>query len=125
VAKRPPTHKVLVVDHNARSRQILVQRLRRGAYNVVDAESGAGGIRKAVSEAPDVIILNLCLPGIDAIEAISWLRSNPKTRRIPILAHTISEDREGRRKALKAGAADVLIRPVSPEIFLQKIEKLV
>ncbi len=114
--------KILIVEDHPDLRQMLVNMMRTMNYDVIEAETGEKGIEKALAEGPDLIIMDLLLPGINGVEAALRLKRNPKTAHIPIIAHTVY-DMEYREKALAAGMAAVLIKPISRHLLRKSIER--
>ena len=125
VSEKPaPVAKILLVEDNEMNRDMLSRRLQRKGYEVVMAEDGGQGVSLARKETPDVILLDMSLPVIDGWEAARQLKSEAKTRGIPIIAltaHAMSGDRE---KALEAGCNDYDTKPVELPRLLGKIEAL-
>ena len=98
--------KLLLVEDNEMNRDMLSRRLQRKGFQVVMAVDGEDGIKKALSEAPDLILMDMSLPLLDGWEATRRLKASPETSAIPILAltaHAISGDRE---RAIDAGCDD-------------------
>ncbi|MFQ5594003.1 MAG: response regulator [Anaerolineae bacterium] len=116
--------KVLLVEDNEINRDMLTRRLLRKGYQVVTAIDGEAGLAMARSEAPDLILMDLSLPGLDGWEATRRLKAAPETRPIPIIAltaHAMAGDRE---KALEAGCDDYDTKPIELPRLLTKMEVL-
>ena len=116
--------KILLVEDNEANRDMLSRRLLRRGYEVVIAVDGESGLAVAVSEEPDVILMDMSLPVLDGWEATRRLKAGPATRKIPVIAltaHAMSSDRE---KALEAGCDDYDTKPVELSRLLDKIEAL-
>lgn len=116
--------KVLLVEDNEMNRDMLGRRLQRRGFELVIAIDGEEGIAKALSEQPDIILMDMSLPGIDGWEATRRLKSMAEMQVIPIIAltaHAMSGDRE---KALEAGCNDYDTKPVEFDRLLGKIESL-
>ncbi|MFQ5340503.1 MAG: response regulator [Anaerolineae bacterium] len=116
--------KVLLVEDNEVNRDMLTRRLLRKGYQVVTAIDGEAGLAMARSEAPDLILMDLSLPGLDGWEATRRLKAAPETRPIPIIAltaHAMAGDRE---KALEAGCDDYDTKPIELPRLLTKMEVL-
>jgi CheY-like chemotaxis protein len=114
--------KILYVEDNDDNVYMMRGRLTRAGFTVIVAPDGEGGVAMAASEAPDLILMDLRLPGIDGWEATRRLKAAPETRRIPVLAlsaHAMAGDRE---KALAAGCDDYDSKPVDFPRLLEKIE---
>jgi CheY-like chemotaxis protein len=116
--------KLLLVEDNEMNRDLLSRRLQRKGFQVVMAVDGEEGIKKALSEAPDLILMDMSLPLLDGWEATRRLKASPETSAIPVLAltaHAISGDRE---RAIDAGCDDYDTKPVEFSRLLVKIQAL-
>ena len=116
--------KILLVEDNEMSRDMLSRRLERRGYQVIIAVDGQAGVALARSHAPDLILMDMSLPGLDGWEATRQLKAALQTRAIPIIAltaHAMSGDRE---QALEAGCDDYDSKPVEFARLLGKIQAL-
>jgi CheY-like chemotaxis protein len=114
--------KVLVIDDNADSREILEIILSQRGYGVITAEDGIDGQNKAETESPDVIISDLHMPGLHGLEMIQKLRQIPRLSRTPIVV--LTADRDAKKTAVEAGADSILIKPFSLEDMIRTIAQL-
>jgi two-component system cell cycle response regulator DivK len=115
---------ILVVEDNEPSRDALSRRLERRGHRVLAAINGLQAVAVAHAAQPDLILMDLGLPGIDGFEATSRLKHDPATGHIPIIvlsAHAMTNDRD---MALAAGGDDFDTKPVRFEQLLEKIEAL-
>jgi CheY-like chemotaxis protein len=113
--------KILLVEDNELNRDMLSRRLTRRGYTVVVAEDGEQALELARAERPELVLMDMSLPGIDGWEATRRLRADPDlagVRVIALTAHAMSGDRE---RALEAGCDDYDTKPVEMERLLQKI----
>jgi CheY-like chemotaxis protein len=118
--------RILVVEDQDDSRAILVTILRRlCGYETIEAANGTEAVKKAASEEPDLILMDLDLPDISGIDAARAIKGNPKTAHIPIIAQTAWSSRQWKSKVLKIGMADYLEKPVSIELMRAIIEKYI
>src|SRR5579871_1781733 len=116
--------KILLVEDNEMNRDMLSRRLVRNGHTVVIAVDGEQGVAMAVSEAPDIVLMDMSLPVLDGWAATRKLRADPVTRAIPVIAltaHAMAGDRE---KALAAGCNDYDTKPVELPRLLGKIAAL-
>ncbi len=116
--------RILLVEDNEMNRDMLSRRLERRGYDVLVAVDGEEGVARAKADVPDVVIMDLSLPGIDGWEATRQLKAAEETRAIPVLAltaHAMAGDRE---KALAAGCDDFDTKPVDLPRLVAKIEGL-
>jgi CheY-like chemotaxis protein len=114
--------KILLVEDNEMNRDMLSRRLLKKGYELVMALDGEQAIEMARSEAPDLILMDISLPGLDGWEATRRLKAMAETRAIPIIAltaHAMAGDRE---KCLEAGCDDYDTKPVEFPRLLGKIE---
>ena len=115
---------ILVVEDNEPSRDVLSRRLERRGYRVLLAADGQQAVSNARTALPDLILMDLGLPGIDGWEATRRLKADATTRHIPVIvlsAHAMTNDRE---MALAAGGDDFDTKPVRFEPLLVKIASL-
>jgi len=116
--------KILLVEDNEMNRDMLSRRLERRGYEVVIAVDGQQGVDLALSNRPDLILMDMSLPVIDGWEATRRLKADPSTKVIPVIAltaHALTEDRE---KALAAGCDDYDTKPIELARLLEKITRL-
>jgi CheY-like chemotaxis protein len=115
---------VLIVEDNEPSRDALSRRLERRGFHVVAAMDGEVAVEMATEILPDIILMDLGLPGIDGWEATARLKRGDVTGQIPIIvlsAHAMPSDRE---TALVAGADDFDTKPVQFQRLLDKMDAL-
>jgi two-component system, cell cycle response regulator DivK len=116
--------RILLVEDNEMNRDMLSRRLIRNGYEVSIAVDGQQGADMALSERPDLILMDMSLPVIDGWEATRRIKANDATRRIPVIAltaHAMAGDRE---KAMKVGCEDYDTKPVEISRLLGKIAAL-
>jgi two-component system, cell cycle response regulator DivK len=116
--------KILLVEDNEMNRNMLSRRLVRRGYEVVIAVDGQQGTEMAISERPDLIIMDMSLPVMDGWEATRRVKGNDVTRQIPVIAltaHAMAGDRE---KAIEVGCDDYDTKPVEWLRLLGKIGAL-
>ena len=116
--------KILLVEDNEMNRDMLSRRLVRRGYEVVIAEDGQQGVEMAVSEKPDLILMDMSLPVMDGWDATRTLKASEEMRKIPVIAltaHAMAQDRE---KALGAGCDDYDTKPIELPRLIKKIEDL-
>ena len=116
--------RILLVEDNDMNRDMLSRRLIRSGYEVFLAVDGQQGADMALSEQPDLILMDMSLPVIDGWEATRRIKANDATRRIPIIAltaHAMAGDRE---KAMEVGCEDYDTKPVEISRLLGKIAAL-
>jgi two-component system cell cycle response regulator DivK len=115
--------RILVVEDNERNMYLIGFILRNNGYEVIKARTGEEGIELANKEKPDLVLMDIQLPGIDGLETTRRIRESELDGDTPIVAltsYTMTGDRE---KALKAGCTGYLEKPINPETFMADIEK--
>ena len=115
--------KILLVEDNEMNRDMLSRRLIRRDFEVTKAVDGEQGVNMAVSESPDLILLDMSLPVLSGWDAAQKLKADPATQNIPIIAltaHAMGGDRE---KALEAGCDDYDTKPVEIKRLLEKMNQ--
>jgi DNA-binding response OmpR family regulator len=115
--------KILIVEDNSRLAESMAVCLNEAGYETSWARNSAQGIRKALRERPDLIITDLHLPDMTGTEAITILKNKPITSGIPVVVLTAESGRQWKTKALKAGAAEYLLKPISPDNLLKVVRR--
>lgn len=113
--------KILYVEDNEDNIFMLTRRLSRRGYEVSVAKDGEEGIQKALSEQPDLILMDVVLPLLGGLEATRKLKSLPDTRQIPVIAVSSRAMSGDRDKALAAGCDDYHTKPIEFERLLETI----
>lgn len=117
--------KILIVEDNFDLSQLLAFFLSDAGYEISRAGNLAEGISKALTERPNLIITDLHLPDMNTVDATLMLKQNPATSDIPIVVLTAMTFGEWKSKALRAGAAKYLIKPVSPPELTEVVRTLI
>ncbi len=105
------TKTILIVENAGDWRELLTRVIGRSGYQVIEVDSGTEAILQAVAVHPDLILLDLGLPGTSGDQIMAELKMNLYTKDIPIIAQTLFDDHTGVRHAMKAGAKEVLYKP--------------
>lgn len=116
--------RVLVVDDSPTDRHYMSELLTKNGYQVITAENGEEGIAKAAAELPDLVLMDVVMPGLNGYQATRTLSRNDLTKKIPVIFCTSKGQETDRIWGLRQGARDYLVKPVSPEELLQKISEL-
>ena len=116
--------KILVVDDEPDTIELIEFNLRAAGFEVISAEDGEEALRKAKTSAPDLMILDLMLPELDGIEACKLLRRDPDTAGLPILMLTAKAAEIDRILGLEIGADDYVTKPFSPRELVLRVKKL-
>ena len=114
--------RVLIIDDDLSTQTVLARLLDVLGVGFVDiAGSGMDGLKKIQSRRPDLIILDLTMPGMDGYAVMQKIKSAPATNDIPILIQTASDNRETREKTFRAGAVDFISKPINPLEFFARV----
>ena len=113
--------KILVIDDENFYRTFTRESLEGVGYEVVEAEDGAEGIKKAKKELPDLILLDIVMPGMDGIEVCGELMKIENVRDIPVLMYTSQDEAQLIKIALDTGAADYIIKPANDDQLLARV----
>lgn len=117
---------VLIVDDSDLGRVVLGGMFSGSNFNtILFAINGQDAYEKAIANKPDLIILDVMMPHLDGIEATRMIREHKETFNTPILIATALDDRETRNRAIKAGANDVIVKPISKIKLVALAERLV
>lgn len=119
-----PVKNILVVDDSPTERMFAVELLTKAGYSVITAESGEDGIAKAKANKPDLILMDVVMPGLNGYQATRTLTRDEETRNIPVIVCTTKSQETDRIWGLRQGAADYVVKPVNPEELLKKIAAL-
>ena len=117
--------KILIVEDNSDLSQLLAFYLSDAGYEISRAGNSAQGISKALAERPDLIITDLYLPDMNAVDATVILKQDPATSGIPIIVLTAMTVGEWKTKALEAGVAKYLIKPIFPPELTDAVRELI
>jgi DNA-binding response OmpR family regulator len=119
----PP--KILVVEDDKFVRELIVQKLTEEEFEVSSAKDGEEGVKKSESEKPDLILLDLILPGIDGFEVLSRIRKNPLTEKIPVIILSNLGEKADVDRGIKLGANDYLIKAhFTPKEIVEKVRSI-
>jgi two-component system cell cycle response regulator DivK len=105
--------KILVVDDNNDSRELVVKVLKNQGYEMIEAIDGEDALEKAVSEKPDLILMDISIPKINGYEVTKRLKSIEEVKKIPVVALTAHAMRGDRAKALEAGCEGYISKPIN------------
>ena len=115
------TKKAIIVEDHPDLMEILSLQLETLGFSVISANNGMEGVEKAITEKPDLILMDIMMPGMDGREATRRIRSNPETKDIPILAATVLFEESDLRSCIEAGCNDYIVKPFSHQELRAKI----
>ena len=114
--------KILIIEDNEDTRELLKYNLTASGYAVADAADGHDGLEAARAFMPDLILLDLMLPGMDGLEVCRRLKQAPETARVPVIMLTARGEEVDRIVGLELGADDYVVKPFSPRELTLRIK---
>jgi two-component system cell cycle response regulator DivK len=117
------TQVILVVEDNERNLKLLRDLLEYEGYDVRVARTGEDAVTLAVKDPPDLVLMDLQLPGIDGMEALRRLRESPRTVDIPVVAVTAQAMKQDRERVLQAGFNGYVEKPISVRAFPDQVRR--
>ena len=121
----PPDIKILVVDDMSTMRRIIRTILNQLGYtNIEEAENGKQALAKLKNEKFDFVITDWNMPEMDGLTLVKTIRSDPELKHLPVLMVTAEAKKENVLEALKAGVNNYIVKPFTPEILKEKMEKI-
>jgi twitching motility two-component system response regulator PilH len=119
-----PVKKILVVDDSPTERHLLTELLTKNGYQVITAETGEESIEKAKTELPDLVLMDVVMPGLNGFQATRTLTRDDATKHIPVIVCTSKGQETDKIWGLRQGAQDYLVKPINGEELLSKIAAL-
>jgi two-component system alkaline phosphatase synthesis response regulator PhoP len=124
-AKMELVKKVLVVEDHPDMRKLLSIELELMGFQPLTACSGEEGVKKALDEKPDLVLLDILMPGMDGRDMARTLRNNPETKAIPILAATALSRYSDLKSCLEAGCDDWIVKPFTYKDLEEKLHAFI
>jgi two-component system cell cycle response regulator DivK len=106
-------HRILVVEDNPKNLKLVRDVLTHWGYDVIEATTGEDGVRLAGEASPDLVLMDLQLPGIDGMEALRRIRRGDQNRKVPVVAVTAFAMNEDRQRAFDSGFDGYVEKPIS------------
>ncbi|HZM36972.1 MAG TPA: response regulator [Burkholderiales bacterium] len=116
---------VLIVEDNEKNMKLARDVLQAKGYGTLEAVTGEEGVKLAKEKAPDLVLMDIQLPGINGIEAFRQIRADPNTARIPVVALTASVTPTDRSQITAAGFDAFVSKPINLKEFLDTVKRLV
>ncbi|HET7136291.1 MAG TPA: response regulator [Casimicrobiaceae bacterium] len=116
--------RILVVDDSATERHMLKDLLTKAGYDVVSSENGEDAIAKARLLKPDLILMDVVMPGLNGFQATRAISRDPVTKSIPVIMCTSKSQETDKIWGLRQGAKDYVVKPVDRDVLLAKIASL-
>lgn len=115
--------KILVIEDDKFLRELITQKLNQEDFDVAEAIDGEEGTEKIKTEKPDLVLLDLILPGIDGFEVLSQVKKDPSLASIPVIILSNLGQKEDVERGLKLGAVDYLIKAhFTPKEIIEKVK---
>jgi len=115
--------RILIIEDNENNMYLIGFILKKNGYEVIEAKSGEEGIELAIKEKPDLILMDIQLPGIDGLETTKRIRILEANKELPIITITSYAMTGDREKSLAAGCTGYIEKPINPDTFMGEIEK--
>ena len=116
--------KILIVEDDPSFSRAINHIVEKEGYEVITASNGMTGLRMAKEESPDLLILDVMLPGLDGFEICSRLRQDPPTTKLPIIMLSAKGQEADKTTGLKVGANEYLTKPVDRALLMEKVSSL-
>jgi two-component system cell cycle response regulator DivK len=117
--------RILVVEDNPKNLKLVRDVLRYSGYEVIEATSGEDGVRLAGEESPDLILMDLQLPGIDGVEALRQIRASATGRGVPVVAVTAFAMNDDRERAFDSGFTGYVEKPINVRGLPQQVRDFI
>lgn len=117
-------HKILIVDDEPDILEILSYNLKKDGYHVLTASSGEDALKMAKSERPDLVVLDVMMPGIDGMEVCDKMRNMPELTNVIIAFLTARGEDYSQIAGFEAGADDYITKPIKPKVFVSRVKAL-
>lgn len=118
------TKKILIVEDDPSFSRAINHMIGKEGYDVITASNGLTGLRMATEDKPDLLILDVMLPGLDGFEICSRLRAEPQTAKLPIIMLSAKGQDADKTTGLQVGANEYLAKPVDRAVLLEKVTAL-
>ena len=115
---------ILIVDDSPTEIHVLKGILSKHGYNILVAENGEAGVEEAKNSKPDLILMDVVMPGLNGFQATRQLNRDPDTSEIPVILVTTKDQETDRAWGLRQGAREYVVKPVNADELLNKIKTL-
>ncbi len=115
--------KILIIEDDKFLRELIAQKLIKEGYDIAEAVDGEKGIKAVGEEKPDLVLLDLILPGIDGFEVLDKIKEDPKTAQVPVIILSNLGQKDDIERGLKMGAVDYMIKAhFTPGEIIEKVK---
>lgn len=115
---------VLVVDDSPTEIHLLSEMLKKNGFSVITASNGEEAITKSKADKPDLILMDVVMPGMSGFETTRAITKNPETSKIPVIICTTKGQETDKAWGLRQGAKDYIVKPVTEKVLMDKIKAL-
>ena len=116
--------KILIVDDEPHMLRVTELSIKKGGYQIVIGRNGKEALELAAREKPSLIVMDVSMPEMDGLTALTQLKANPETAKIPVIMLTVRGQAMARQQAEQSGAAVYLTKPFSPSQLLVEVKRL-
>jgi len=116
--------KILIVDDEPHMLRVTELSIKKGGYQIVIGRNGKEALELAAREKPGLIVMDVSMPEMDGLTALTQLKANPETAKIPVIMLTVRGQAMARQQAEQSGAAVYLTKPFSPSQLLAEVKRL-
>lgn len=116
--------RILVIEDDVDINDLIAYNLKKEGYEVASLYQGEGAFEQALKLCPDLIVLDVMLPGVDGLDICRYLRADEKTKNIPVLMLTARSEESDQLVGLQMGADDYMLKPFSPKLLLARVKVL-
>jgi CheY-like chemotaxis protein len=116
--------KILIVDDEPHMLRVTELSIKKGGYEIVIGRNGREALELAAREKPSLIVMDVSMPEMDGLTALTQLKANPETAKIPVIMLTVRGQAMARQQAEQSGAAVYLTKPFSPSQLLAEVRRL-
>ena len=118
------SEKILIVDDEPHMLRVTELSIKKGGYQIVIGRNGKEALELAAREKPSLIVMDVSMPEMDGLTALTQLKANPETAKIPVIMLTVRGQAMARQQAEQSGAAVYLTKPFSPSQLLAEVKRL-
>lgn len=115
---------ILVVDDSPTDAHLLSEILKKQGYSVSVAQDGEEGVAMTKADKPDLVIMDVVMPGMSGFEATRAISKDPETSHIPVIICTTKDQETDKAWGLRQGARDYIVKPINAKVLVQKIKAL-
>jgi len=119
--KAPDNVYILHIEDNSENRLLVRRLLESRGFNVIDAENATEAMDFVAGQTPDIILMDINMPGVDGYTLTSYFRTSPSLRRVPIVAITANVMKGDRERTLEAGCDGYIEKPIDVDTFLDQV----